>query len=133
MARALVNCRIFPGVAAKDVQAELQAVAGAQVQVDPFGVSDPSPPSPLRADVVSAYTQSVRKRHPGAEIVPRMSTGATDGLFFRATGMPVYGVSGAWIIVPEDERAHGRDERIPVKSFYDDLDHWHDMVKALAR
>jgi acetylornithine deacetylase/succinyl-diaminopimelate desuccinylase-like protein len=133
MAHALVNCRIFPGVAAKDVQAELQAVAGAQVQVAPFGVSDPSPPSPLRADVVTAYTQSVRKRHPGAEIVPRMSTGATDGLFFRATGMPVYGVSGAWIIVPEDERAHGRDERIPVKSFYDDLDHWHDMVKALAR
>ena len=132
MAHALVNCRIFPGVAAKDVQAELQAVAGAQVQVDPFGVSDPSPPSPLRADVLTAYTQSVRKRHPGAEIVPRMSTGATDGLFFRATGMPVYGVSGAWIIVPEDERAHGRDERIPVKSFYDDLDHWHDMVKALA-
>lgn len=133
MARALVNCRIFPGVAAKDVQAELQAVAGPQVQVAPFGVSDPSPPSPLRADVMKAYTESVRKRHPGAEIVPRMSTGATDGLFFRSTGMPVYGVSGAWIIVPEDERAHGRDERIPVKSFYEDLDHWRDMVKALAR
>lgn len=132
MARALVNCRIFPGVAAKDVQAELQVVAGPQVQVDPFGVSDPSPPSPLRADVMKAYTESVRKRHSGAEIVPRMSTGATDGLFFRATGMPVYGVSGAWIIVPEDERAHGRDERIPVKSFFEDLDHWHDMVKALA-
>ena len=47
--------------------------------------------------------------------------------------MPVYGVSGAWIVVPEDERAHGRDERIPVKSFYEDLDHWRDMVKALAR
>ena len=132
MARALVNCRIFPGVAAKDVQAELQVVAGPQVQVDPFGVSDPSPPSPLRADVMKAYTESVRKRHSGAEIVPRMSTGATDGLFFRATGMPVYGVSGAWIIVPEDERAHGRDERIPVKSFFEDLGHWHDMVKALA-
>jgi acetylornithine deacetylase/succinyl-diaminopimelate desuccinylase-like protein len=62
-----------------------------------------------------------------------MSTGATDGLFFRATGMPVYGVSGAWIISPEDERAHGKDERIPVKSFYEDLDHWHEMVKAFAQ
>jgi len=132
-AKALVNCRIFPGVAAKDVESELQQLAGSQVQVAPYGVSDPSPPSPLRPDVIKAYTDSVHKRHPGAEIVPQMSTGATDGLFFRATGMPVYGVSGAWIIVPEDERAHGRDERIPVKSFYEDLDHWRDMVKALAR
>lgn len=132
-AKALVNCRIFPGVAAKVVEAELQQLAGPQVQVAPYGVSDPSPPSPLRPDVIKAYTNSVHKRHPGAEIVPQMSTGATDGLFFRATGMPVYGVSGAWIVVPEDERAHGRDERIPVKSFYEDLDHWRDMVKALAR
>ena len=132
-AKALVNCRIFPGVAAKDVESELQQLAGSQVKVSPYGVSDPSPPSPLRPDVIKAYTDSVHKRHPGAEIVPQMSTGATDGLFFRATGMPVYGVSGAWIIVPEDERAHGRDERIPVKSFYEDLDHWRDMVKALAR
>jgi len=132
-AKALVNCRIFPGVAAKDVESELQQLAGPQVQVAPYGVSDPSPPSPLRPDVIKAYTDSVHKRHPGVEIVPQMSTGATDGLFFRATGMPVYGVSGAWIVVPEDERAHGRDERIPVKSFYEDLDHWRDMVKALAR
>ena len=132
-AKALVNCRIFPGVAAKDVESELQQLAGPQVQVAPYGVSDPSPPSPLRPDVIKAYTDSVHKRHPGGEIVPQMSTGATDGLFFRATGMPVYGVSGAWIVVPEDERAHGRDERIPVKSFYEDLDHWRDMVKALAR
>jgi acetylornithine deacetylase/succinyl-diaminopimelate desuccinylase-like protein len=61
-----------------------------------------------------------------------MSTGATDGLFFRSVGIPVYGVSGAWIISPDDERAHGKDERIPVKSFNGELDHWHDIVKALA-
>ncbi len=132
-AKALVNCRIFPGVAAKDVETELQQLAGALVKVSPYGVSDPSPPSPLRPDVIKAYTNSIHARHPAAEIVPQMSTGATDGLFFRSTGMPVYGVSGAWIIVPEDERAHGRDERIPVKSFFEDLDHWRDMVKALAR
>ena len=131
-AKALVNCRIFPGVDAKSVQAELQAAAGPNVAVEPYGTSMPSPPSPLRADIIKAYTASVHKRHPGVDIVPQMSTGATDGLFFRATGMPVYGVSGAWIVIPEDERAHGKDERLPVKSFYEDLDHWHDMVKALA-
>ena len=86
----------------------------------------------MRADVVKAFTDTVRKRHPKAEIVPQMSQGATDGLFFRSEGLPVYGVNGTWIVIPDDERAHGRDERIPVKSFYETLDHWHDLVKALA-
>jgi acetylornithine deacetylase/succinyl-diaminopimelate desuccinylase-like protein len=131
-ATATVNCRIFPGVEAKAVQAELQALVGSGVVIAPTLGSLPSPPSPLRPDVVKAYTDSLRKRHPGAEIAPQMSAGATDGLFFRGTGMPVYGVDGTWIVIPADERAHGRDERVPVKAFYGNLDHWHDMLKALA-
>jgi acetylornithine deacetylase/succinyl-diaminopimelate desuccinylase-like protein len=132
MARATVNCRILPGVSAQDVQAELQKTVGDGVTIEAIDVAKPSPPSPLRADVVKAYTDTVRKRHPKAEIVPQMSQGATDGLFFRSEGIPVYGVNGTWVVIPDDERAHGRDERIPVKSFYETLDHWHDLVKALA-
>lgn len=132
LAKATVNCRIFPGVEAKAIQAELAAVAGPGVMIEPIGDSRPSPPSPLRADVVAAFTNAVRKRHGAVQIIPNMSTGATDGLFFRATGMPVYGVDGTSIVVPDDERAHGKDERIPVKSFEENLDHWHDMLRALA-
>jgi acetylornithine deacetylase/succinyl-diaminopimelate desuccinylase-like protein len=132
LAKATVNCRILPGIAAKDVQVELQSVVGAGVTVEPIDSSAPSPPSPLRADVVKAFTDTVRKRHPGADIIPQMSQGATDAVWLRGTGMPVYGVDGAWVMIPEDERAHGKDERIPVKSFYDNLDHWHDLLKALA-
>jgi acetylornithine deacetylase/succinyl-diaminopimelate desuccinylase-like protein len=131
-ARAIVNCRIFPGVDAKSVQAELQAAAGDKVKVEPYGPSTPSPASPLRADVMKAYTDSVRTRYKNAPIVPSMSAGATDGLFFRATGMPVYGVDGSWIVTPDDERAHGRDERLPVKAFEENLDHWYMMIKRLA-
>jgi acetylornithine deacetylase/succinyl-diaminopimelate desuccinylase-like protein len=132
LARATVNCRILPGTSAEAVQAELQSVVGAGVTIEPIQLARPSPPSPLRVDVTKAYTDAVQKRHPGADIIPQMSQGATDGLFFRSEGLPVYGVNGTWVIIPDDERAHGRDERIPVKSFYDTLDHWHDMVKALA-
>jgi len=132
LARATVNCRILPGIPAKDVQAELQALAGSGVEVAPIGTSVPSPASPLRADVVKAFTNSIHTRHPGALIIPQMSAGATDGLIFRATGMPVYGVDGTWIVVPDDERAHGKDERIPIKSFNENLDHWHDMLAELA-
>jgi acetylornithine deacetylase/succinyl-diaminopimelate desuccinylase-like protein len=129
---ATVNCRIFPGIEAATVQAELQTLVGSGVAIAPTLSALPSPPSPLRADVVKAFTDSLRKRHPAAEVAPQMSTGATDGLFLRGTGMPVYGVDGTWIVVPDDERTHGRDERIPAKAFYGNLDHWHDMVKALA-
>jgi acetylornithine deacetylase/succinyl-diaminopimelate desuccinylase-like protein len=132
LARATVNCRILPGIGAEAVQAELQGVVGEGVLIEPIQLAKPSPPSPLRADVTKAYSDAVRKRHPGAEIVPQMSQGATDGLYFRSEGLPVYGVNGTWIVIPDDERAHGRDERIPVKSFYETLDHWHDLVKALA-
>jgi acetylornithine deacetylase/succinyl-diaminopimelate desuccinylase-like protein len=132
MAQATVNCRILPGIAAKDVLEELQGVAGQGVTVETLGISAASPASPLRRDVVKAFTDSVRKRHPGALIIPQMSAGATDGLFFRSTGMPVYGVNGSWIVIPDDEREHGKDERIPVKSFNENLDHWRDIVRALA-
>jgi acetylornithine deacetylase/succinyl-diaminopimelate desuccinylase-like protein len=132
LAKAIVNCRILPGITAQAVQAELRTIVGAGVSVEPIESSAPSPPSPLRADVVKAFTETIRKRHPGADIIPQMSQGATDAVWLRGTGMPVYGVDGAWIVVPDDERAHGKDERIPVKSFTDNLDHWHDLLKALA-
>ena len=54
-------------------------------------------------------------------IIPHMSTGATDGSCFRAVGIPVYGVDGSWGISPDDERAHGLDERIPVRAMYDNV------------
>lgn len=132
MARATVNCRILPGIEASAVKAELEAAVGPGVAVEFLNTSNPSPASPLRKDVLGAFEAALKKHHKQVDIVPGMSAGATDGLFFRSTGMPVYGVDGAWIVVPDDERAHGQDERIPVKAFYENLEHWHDMLKTLA-
>jgi acetylornithine deacetylase/succinyl-diaminopimelate desuccinylase-like protein len=133
MARATVNCRIFPGVDPATVLATLRELGREDnIAVEPVDVARPTDASPLREDVMSAYTAAVRERHPGAAIVPDMSTGATDGLYFRARGIPVYGVEGAWIVSPVDERAHGRDERLPVRAFYNDIDHWTDMIRRLA-
>jgi acetylornithine deacetylase/succinyl-diaminopimelate desuccinylase-like protein len=75
MAQATVNCRIFPGVEAKSVLEELKSVAGAGVDVAYLGDSSPSPPSPLRPDVVKAFTDSIRARHPGAQIIPARPMG----------------------------------------------------------
>ena len=133
-ARATVNCRIMPGIDPKTIEAELKTVAGAGVEVTPFANQGRiTQASPLRPDVVEAYTEAVRMLHgPNVQIIPQMSTGATDGLYFRAAGIPVYGVEGSWGISPDDERAHGLDERLPVKAMYDNVLHWEYLVKTLA-
>jgi acetylornithine deacetylase/succinyl-diaminopimelate desuccinylase-like protein len=130
-ATATVNCRIFPGVTVADVQAELQAIAGPHISVAPNAPSNSSDASPLRSDVMEAVTRVVHAQHPGVVITPHMSAGATDGLFFRAAGIPTYGV-GAIFIRDEDEFSHGLNERIPVESFYQGLTHWRALIAELA-
>jgi acetylornithine deacetylase/succinyl-diaminopimelate desuccinylase-like protein len=133
LATANVNCRIMPGVDPNAVLEELRrVVADTVVHVTRVEKESGSPPSPLRADVVGAYTRAVHALHPAAPVLPEMSTGATDGMYFRAVGLPIYGVNGSWVVIPEDIRAHGRDERLPVKALDDNVAHWVMMLRELA-
>jgi acetylornithine deacetylase/succinyl-diaminopimelate desuccinylase-like protein len=130
-ATANINCRIFPGVKVADVEARLQQIVGSGVEVKELGKAMSSDASPLRADVVGAVTRVVQKLRPGVPVVPAQASGATDGLVFRAAGIPTYGVDGVFI-KPKDEFSHGLNERIPVDSFYSSLDHWYLLLKDLA-
>jgi acetylornithine deacetylase/succinyl-diaminopimelate desuccinylase-like protein len=133
LAEATVNCRIMAGVEPKLVEAELKQLAGPNVEVTPApDAGRVTPVSPLRPDIVNAYTKAVKARFPNQVIIPQMSTGASDGLEFRARGIPVYGVDGQWGVSPDDERAHGKDERIPVQSLWDNVMHWESMIRDLA-
>ncbi|HEY7809740.1 MAG TPA: M20/M25/M40 family metallo-hydrolase [Allosphingosinicella sp.] len=133
LARATVNCRIMPGTEPAAIRYELERVVGdPEVKVERTDDQAMSLASPLRPDVLAAFTAAVHRRHPGAPIMPEMSTGASDARPFRVAGMPVYGVDGGWGVVPDDLRAHGKDERIPVKALGDDVDHWVDLLTALA-
>jgi acetylornithine deacetylase/succinyl-diaminopimelate desuccinylase-like protein len=123
----------MPGTEPAAIRDEIErAVGDPGVKVEQTGNPAMSLASPLRPDVVAAYTGAVHKRHPDAPIIPEMSTGASDARPFRVAGIPVYGVDGSWGVIPDDERAHGRDERLPVKAFYEDIDHWVDMITMLA-
>ena len=134
-ARATVNCRIMPGVQPRDIQAELQQLAGPKVEVtpDPSFIGVPTPASPLRPDVLTAVKKAIRRFHgPDMHVFPTMQAGASDGSFFRAQGIPVYDVDGSWRISPLDEREHGLDERIPVRAMYDDVLYWESIIRDLA-
>ena len=91
----------------------------------------PSPPSPLTDEIMVPIRRITEAMWPGVPVVAQMSTGATDGLYFRNAGIPVYGVSGIFSDV-DDVRAHGRDERIPVRSFYEGLEFLDRLVRAYS-
>lgn len=133
LATANVNCRILPGVSPDAIKDELtKVVADPGVVVTRVDKNVATLASPLRKDVVDAFTSSVHALHPDAPILPEMSTGASDARPFRVAGIPIYGTDGAWIVSPIDMRAHGQDERLPVKALGDDVDHWVLMVSKLA-
>ena len=132
LATAMVNCRIFPGVDPNATLAELQTIAGPGVKVTRNDNYVASLASPLRPDVTAAFTKAVTTLHPGMPVTPEMSTGASDARPFRVAGIPVYGTGGEWVRVPVDLRAHGKDERLPVKALDDNVLHWKIMVTELA-
>jgi acetylornithine deacetylase/succinyl-diaminopimelate desuccinylase-like protein len=130
-ATATVNCRIFPGIEPDAVMTMLQSVVGNNVEVVMLDKPTSSPASALRDDVTQAVTKAVHARYPKVPIIPAMVQWATDGKILRTHGSPTYGVSGAFIR-EEAAFSHGLNERMPVKAFYSDLEHWYVILHELA-
>jgi acetylornithine deacetylase/succinyl-diaminopimelate desuccinylase-like protein len=129
-----VNCRIFPGTPIASVQATLQEVmadSSASIEVLPPPPVE-SPESPLRNDVVDAVRDAIHARYPGITITPSMSAGATDSMHFRNLGVDSYGVDGTFA-KSNDTFAHGLNERLPASEIPAALDHWHRLLKRLAK
>jgi acetylornithine deacetylase/succinyl-diaminopimelate desuccinylase-like protein len=133
LATANVNCRILPGVSPASVKDKLtEVLADPKIKVAFVGDATPSKPSPLRPDVISIVESLTKEMFPGAIVVPVMSTGATDGLYLRNGEIPTYGVDGTFGDI-DDVRAHGRDERVGVKQFYEGLEFQYRLIKELSK
>lgn len=133
-ATANVNCRIFPGTSRDAVMKTLAGVIGdaaVKIALDPTGGIE-APESPLRKDVMSAVERAVHVRAPGLAIVPGMSAGATDSMYFRSKGIPAFGVS-ATFMKPGDEFAHGLNERLPVATIDPGVRQWETVLRAVAK
>jgi acetylornithine deacetylase/succinyl-diaminopimelate desuccinylase-like protein len=129
-ARALVNCRMLPDDSPAEVRATLARVLGSRITLTQRGQPEPSPPSPLTPEVMHAIDTQVTAMWPGAPVVPVMMTGASDGRLLRRAGIPTYGL-GLWEDV-DDIRAHGKDERIGVRQFDEEVEFLYRLVKMLA-
>jgi acetylornithine deacetylase/succinyl-diaminopimelate desuccinylase-like protein len=131
LATAGVNCRVLPGEPIEGVQAQIERVlADKQIELT-AGPAVLSPPSPLNEEIMGSIEKLSKEFWPDAAIVPVMSTGATDGSYLRNAGIPTYGHSGLAADV-DDNRNHGKDERVAVKSFYDGQEYLYRLVKMLA-
>jgi acetylornithine deacetylase/succinyl-diaminopimelate desuccinylase-like protein len=142
MAKANVNCRILPGHSREEIRQQLIAVfADPKVTVNYVGedgeVSQTAPnakalpPAAIKPEVMTAMTEVAGKFWPGVPIVPDMSDGASDGVYTNAVGMPTYAISGI-PIETDDVRAHGKDERVPIESFFTGVDFFYQFLKALT-
>jgi acetylornithine deacetylase/succinyl-diaminopimelate desuccinylase-like protein len=131
-ATATVNCRIFPGVSVDDVRKQLATVvADPKISIKVLGAPIVSPVSELRPDIERAIARSIQKRQPDVPLSPYLESGGTDGMVYRTAGIPTWASSGIFI-KPDEMFAHGLDERVPVKSFYDGIEHIHDLAVALG-
>jgi len=133
-ASANVNCRIVPTSSAEEVKSTLERVIGdtgvkvTTLSIPPqFGAA----PSRVNARLLDAMTGITRAMWGNIPVIPTMSTGATDGRFLRAAGIPTYGVSGIFS-EPGENNAHGLDEKLRVKSYYEGLDFLERLVRRLT-
>jgi len=140
-ARANVNCRIFPGEDPQEVLKTLESVANDPKvkvsivpQIGPDGKVTPVvpvPPSPLLPEVTQAMEKTLSRVWPGVPLVATMSTGATDGRITRIAGIPTYGISCMFFDV-NDNREHGKDERVGVQDFYDGVEFNLKLIRELS-
>jgi acetylornithine deacetylase/succinyl-diaminopimelate desuccinylase-like protein len=140
-AEANVNCRILPGHTREEIRRTLIRIFAdpkVAVSYDEHGrILDSAPnaqalpPVKLRPDVMQTLEKIAEGMWPGTPVIPTMATGASDGVYTNAAGMPTYGISGL-AIDTNDVRAHGRDERVRVESFYQGVDFYYRYLKALT-
>jgi acetylornithine deacetylase/succinyl-diaminopimelate desuccinylase-like protein len=131
-ARATVNCRMLPGEDPAAVKTAIEkALRDDRIAVTVQTPANPGPASPLEPKLLARITEVTKRLWPGVVVLPVMETGATDGKFLRAAGIPTYGVSGVFVDV-DDIRSHGRDERIGVREYDDAVPYLLELVKAVS-
>ena len=132
-ARATIQCRVIPGETQASVKQQLQSVlADPSVVFSVITPASPSPDSPPSPALISMVEGVVHGLWPGVIVVPEMSAGADDSKYTRSVGIPSYGIDGMFDDL-DDARAHGRDERIGIGAFADEVEFTYRLMKKLAQ
>ena len=129
---AKLNCRVLPDDSQESVIQKIQTILGdSLIIVTVIDSLIKNPASVLTPTLLKTVEQVTSKLWPGVPVIPVMDVGASDGIYLRSTGIPTFGISGVFIDM-NDNRAHGKDERIAVKDFYDGLEYEYQLMKAVG-
>jgi acetylornithine deacetylase/succinyl-diaminopimelate desuccinylase-like protein len=131
-AKATVQCRMMPGDTAENVQSALTSTLGdPKISITLDAPPILSPESPPTRQIMDKAGKIVHSMWPGVPIIPTMASGFSDGRQTRTAGIPTYDLSGLWADV-DDNRAHGRDERIGVREFDESVEYTYRLMRAFA-
>jgi acetylornithine deacetylase/succinyl-diaminopimelate desuccinylase-like protein len=141
-AGANVNCRILPGHSQEEIRRQLikifddpkvvvRYVSDTGEVMDTAEESKGIPPTTLQPEVMRPLQKVVAQMWPGVPVIPVMETGASDGKITSGAGLPTYGLNGIGIDI-NDVRAHGKDERVAVDSYYQGVEFYYRYVTALS-
>jgi len=131
-ARATVQCRVIPGESQDDVERTLEGVLkDPEIKISVMTAAIPSPDSVPAPAILGAVRRAAQSIWPGVVVLPEMSAGADDSIYPRNLGIPAYGIDGMFDDL-DDGRAHGRDERIGVRAFDEELEFTYRLMKALS-
>lgn len=132
-AQANVNCRMFPGESVEKVRGQIaERLGDPSITVTPRASENPkeaAPPPPLSDQVYGPAVALAKKHFPGIPLIPTMATGATDGRYLNAAGMPTYGMPGRFGM-PDGNGVHGLNERISVAGVMKERDYLFDLISV---
>ena len=133
IARAVIQCRVMPGETQAQIEKTLTDIAAdPAIKLSVIYPPDVSPESPLDPRIMGEVEKLAKDMWPGVVVLPELSPGASDSAFTRAAGLPSYGVDGVFQQI-DDSRAHGRDERIGIEAFNQELDFSYRLMKDLGK
>ncbi|HWM65916.1 MAG TPA: M20/M25/M40 family metallo-hydrolase [Steroidobacteraceae bacterium] len=131
-AKATIQCRMMPGDTAENVQTLLtNTLADPKISITLDAPPILSPESPPTRQIMEKAGKVVHSMWPKVPIIPTMASGFSDGRQTRTAGIPTYDLGGLWADV-DDNRAHGRDERIGVQEFDESVEYTYRLMKAFA-
>jgi len=132
-AKSTIQCRMMPGDTEQNVRASLtKALNDSRITITLDAPPIVSPESPVSKEFFGKVTRVVESLWPGAPVVPSMATGFGDSRQTRNAGIPSYDLSGRWMEQGEN-RAHGRDERVGVQAFDENVEYTYRILKAMGR
>jgi acetylornithine deacetylase/succinyl-diaminopimelate desuccinylase-like protein len=132
-AKAIIQCRIMPGESQAQIEKTLTDIAAdPAVKLSVVYPPDISPESPIDGRIFGEVEKLASEMWPGIPVIPELSAGASDSAFTRAAGLPSYGIDAMFQDI-DDQRAHGRDERVRIDVFDQELDFSYRLMKDLGK